>query len=115
MLSGRVCTLPSKYVLDKPLLLVFINGLCEVGFGGEDSRVSWFGAFGLFGLIGVVRPLVSEHVAYQEHQNAQDGEDDHSNDAYMKNREYGNVCGNSAKVINRLNAHKHTPPIYRKS
>lgn len=80
-LSESVCTRYRKCILDKPLLLVFINGLCEIELGGDDGGVGRFRTFGLFGLVGVVRSLVPEHVAYQEHQNAQDSEDDHSNDA----------------------------------
>lgn len=68
-------------LLDEPFLLAFVDGLCEIGLGGDDSRVSRFRVLILFGLTGVVRPLVANHVTDEEHQSAQDGEDHHSNNA----------------------------------
>lgn len=65
--------------LDEPLLLWFVDGFGVVG--ADDGRVGRFGG-GLgaaLGLVGVVGAFVAEHVADQEHQRAEDGEDHHCN------------------------------------
>ena len=85
---GGVCT----QGLDEPLLLGLVDGLRVVG--ADDGRVRRLppdpglcprGARTL-GLVGVVGALVAEHVADQEHQGAQDGEDHHGDDACGRGR-----------------------------
>lgn len=44
-------------------------------------RLAAAAAAAAFGLVGVVGALVAEHVADEEHQSAQDGEDHHRDDA----------------------------------
>lgn len=67
--------------LNEPLLLALVDGLCERGVIDDDGGISAVGCIRPLRLVGVVRALVAEHVAYQEHQCAEDGEDHHCNDA----------------------------------
>lgn len=79
--SERVCTPP----LDEPFLLAFIDGLCEIGLGADDGRVSWLGRLSPLGLVGVVGAFMAEHIPDQKHQSAQNSEDHHCNDTCKEN------------------------------
>lgn len=68
---------PIPVGLDKPFLLALVYGLREVGVVVHDGSVGALGWLRPFGLVGVVGSLVAEHVADQEHQGAEDGEDHH--------------------------------------
>lgn len=70
--------------LDKPFLLALVDGLCEVGVIVHDGSIGTFSWLCPLGLIGVVGSLVAKHVADQEHQRAEDGEDHHSDDAWAE-------------------------------
>lgn len=74
------------FLLDEPLFLWFVDGFWVVG--ADDGRVRWLPGRlpAAFGLICVVGAFVTEHVADEEHQSAQDGEDHHRNDTYKGHR-----------------------------
>lgn len=71
--------------LDEPLLLWFLDGLRVVS--ADDGRVRRLAGrlAAALGLVGVVGAFVAEHVADEEHQGAQDGEDHHRDDTCRKN------------------------------
>ena len=71
----------AHWLLDEPLLFWFFDGFWVVG--ADDGRVRRLcrGLAAALGLVGVVGAFVTEHVADQEHQGAQDGEDHHRDDA----------------------------------
>lgn len=81
--SPALLTNSESIHLDEPFLLALLNSLCEGGVVDYDGSVSTVCRLGPLGLVGVVGALVAEHVADQEHQGAQDGEDHHSDDPCM--------------------------------
>ena len=98
--------------LDEPLLLALVDGLRKVGVGAYDCSIRVVPRLRPLGLIGVVGALVTEHVANQEHQCAEDGEDNHSNhtctgemDTSSMRRRYSAelVCGSYTPRVGVLN------------
>lgn len=75
---------PVPMGLDKPFLLALVDGLREVWVIVHDGGICALGWLCPFGLVGVVGSLVAKHVADQEHQGAEDGEDHHCDDAYTE-------------------------------
>lgn len=73
------------FLLDEPLLLRLVDGLRVVG--ADDGRVGRLAGrlAAALGLVGVVGAFVAEHVADEEDQGAQDGEDHHCDDACIGN------------------------------
>lgn len=88
-------------VLYEPLLLWFVNGLWVVG--ANDGRVRRVpgGLPAAFGLVGVVGAFVTKHVADQEYESTQDGEDHHCNDTCGGHRETASIHY-SIKMQNKL-------------
>lgn len=66
---------------DKPLFLAFINGFSEGWVINDDGCISTVCRLSSFGLIGVVGAFMTEHVTDYKHHDAEDGEDDHGDDA----------------------------------
>lgn len=77
---------PRSPVLDKPLFFALVDGFRKIGVIVHDGRIGAFGRFRSLGFVGVVSSLVAEHVAYEEHQSAEDGEDHDSDDAYERRK-----------------------------
>lgn len=71
---------PKSRPSDEPFLFALVDGLCEVGVVVHDGGVGALGGLRALRLVGVVGALVTEHVANEEDQGAEDGEDDHGND-----------------------------------
>lgn len=65
---------------DEPFLFALVDGLCEVGVVVHDGGVGALGRLRALRLVGVVGALVTEHVANEEDQGAEDGEDHHGDD-----------------------------------
>lgn len=70
--------------LNKPLLLALVDGLCEGGVIHDDCCICAVGRLRPLGLVCVVGALVTEHMAHQKHQRAEDGENHHCDDAYVR-------------------------------
>ena len=73
---------PKSRPSDEPFLFALVDGLCEVGVVVHDGGVGALGGLRALRLVGVVGALVTEHVANEEDQGAEDGEDDHGNDPW---------------------------------
>ena len=71
---------PKRRASDEPFLLALVDGLCEVGVVVHDGGVGTLGGLRALRLVGVLGALVTEHVANEEDQGAEDGEDRHCND-----------------------------------
>lgn len=92
--------------LDKPFLLALVYGLREVGVVVHDGGVGALGRLCPFGLVGVVGSLVAEHVADQEHQGAEDGEDHHCDHACTREERKDAPCETSCRLQNKKNIPK---------
>lgn len=70
-----------RLLLNEPFFLWFVDGFWVVG--ADDGRVCRLTRrlAAAFGFVGVVGAFVAEHVANEEHQRTQDGEDHHRDDA----------------------------------
>lgn len=79
--KSSICAAAPFDPSDEPLLLWFLDGFWVVG--ADDGRVGGLSGrlAAAFGLVGVVGAFVAEHVADEEDQRAQDGEDHHGDDA----------------------------------
>ena len=73
---------PRSRASDEPLLFALVDGLCEVGVVVHDGGVGALGGLRPLRLVGVVGALVTEHVANEEDQGAEDGEDHHGDDPW---------------------------------
>lgn len=71
----------SVFLLNEPLFLWFVDGFWVVGADDGGVRRLARRLAAAFGFVGVVGAFVTEHVADEEHQGAQDGEDHHGDDA----------------------------------
>lgn len=71
---------PKSRRSDEPFLFALVDGLCEVGVVVHDGGVGALGRLRALRLVGVVGALVTEHVANEEDQGAEDGEDHHGDD-----------------------------------
>lgn len=75
------CALLPSLPSNEPFFLGLVDGFWVVG--ADDGRVRRLpgGLAAAFGFVGVVGAFVAEHVADEEHQSAEDGEDHHRDDA----------------------------------
>lgn len=73
---------PKSRRSDEPFLFALVDGLCEVGVVVHDGGVGALGRLRALRLVGVVGALVTEHVANEEDQGAEDGEDHHGDDPW---------------------------------
>lgn len=71
---------PQSRPSDEPLLFAFIDGLREVGVVVHDGGVRALRGLCALRFVGVVGALVAEHVANEEDQGAEDGENHHGDD-----------------------------------
>lgn len=91
--------------LNEPLLLALVDGLCEGGVVDDDGGVGAVGRLRPLGLVCVVGALVTEHVTHQKHQRAEDGENHHCDDAYVRQNDIKtmivmiNCCQNQFRNI----------------
>lgn len=69
------------FLLNEPLFLRLVDGFWVVGADDGCVRRLRCRLTAAFGFVGVVGAFVAEHVADEEHQSTQDGEDHHCNDA----------------------------------
>lgn len=69
------------FLLNEPLFLRLVDGFWVVSADDGCVRRLRCRLTAAFGFVGVVGAFVAEHVADEEHQSTQDGEDHHCNDA----------------------------------
>ena len=75
---------PQSRPSDEPLLFAFIDGLREVGVVVHDGGVGALCGLCPLRFVGVVGALVAEHVANEEDQGAENGEDHHGDDPWWR-------------------------------
>lgn len=78
---------PQSHPSDEPLLFAFIDGLREVGVVVHDGGVCALCGLRALRFVGVVGTLVAEHVANEEDQGAENGENHHGDDPWWRRQE----------------------------
>lgn len=95
---------PKSRRSDEPFLFALVDGLCEVGVVVHDGGVGALGRLRALRLVGVVGALVTEHVANEEDQGAEDGEDHHGDDPWGTQTE--------GREVRRGRGARHTPRLF---
>lgn len=89
------------FLLNEPFFLWFVDGFRVVGADDGSVRGLARRLAAAFGFVGVVGAFVTEHVADEEHQGAQDGEDHHRDDACRES------IVTESKLWHRLHVNEH--------